>query len=307
MSRVGAVDHRQDMADQAYFRRLSNRIAERPPAGNASSASSSANTPKRNGASGLMTQVQQTPSPSSSKPRQRGSSVGRRSGSQPPTGQSDTEYRNRLRRIQQQAKNLSPMNPAKYAPLLLRAMPSVAGRKCLVLDVDETLVHSTYKPTQRYDLHLPCEVNGGICNIYVSYRPHLMEFLEFAKELFEVVIFTASVDIYCNPLMDKVDPDGRLGAQRLFRDHCSSVNGSYVKDLTLLGRQLDQICIIDNSPVAYLFQPRNAIPIISWFDDPDDTELIDLFPTLRALAEATDVYEVLDEYNARLQPGARDR
>jgi Dullard-like phosphatase family protein len=287
--------------DQAYFRRLSTRIAEKPVGSN-SSTSSQGNTPKRNGATGLMTQVDKGASAAgSSSGRQRSTSVPkRRSTSQTNTQQSESEYKSRLRRIQHQAKNLSPMNPAKYAPLLLRASPSVAGRKCLVLDVDETLVHSSYKPTTRYDVHLPCEVNGGICNIYVSYRPQLKEFLTFVKDLFEVVIFTASVDIYCNPLMDKIDPEGKLGAQRLFRDHCSSVNGSYVKDLSLLGRPLDQICIIDNSPVAYLFQPRNAIPIISWFDDPEDTELIDLMPTLRALAEATDVYEVLDPYNARL-------
>jgi Dullard-like phosphatase family protein len=232
----------------------------------------------------------------------------RRSASQQPTNvaspargaDSETEYRNRLKRIQHQAKNLSPMNPAKYAPLLMRAPQNLSGRKCLVLDVDETLVHSSYKPTVKYDVHLACEVNGSICNIYVSYRPHLKEFLNFVKDLFEVVIFTASVDIYCNPLMDRIDPENKMQAQRLFRDHCSSVNGSYVKDLSLLGRPLEQICIIDNSPVAYLFQPRNAIPIISWFDDPNDTELLDLFPTLRALAEATDVYDVLDPYNARL-------
>jgi RNA polymerase II subunit A small phosphatase-like protein len=277
--------------DSGYFRRLSNRMAEKPPQSGNSSTSSNGATPKRS--SGLMTQVNQGGSSVRSTSK-------RRSSSQAPQQQSESEYKARLRRIQAQAKNLSPMNPAKYAPLLLRALPAVSGRKCLVLDVDETLVHSSYKPTAKYDLHLPCEVNGGVCHIYVSYRPHLRQFLEFVKNLFEVVIFTASVDIYCNPLMDKLDPDGTLGAQRLFRDHCSSVNGSYVKDLSLLGRPLDQICIIDNSPVAYLFQPRNAIPIISWFDDPNDTELTDLMPTLRALAEAPDVYEVLDPYNARL-------
>lgn len=286
--------------DASYFRRLNNKIStDRPGIPGANSSGSSAGTPKRPApANGLMTQVQQTPPASGSAVGRSSSMVKRRAPSQPPP--TESEYKAKLRRIQGQAKNLSPMNPAKYAPLLLRAAPALATRKCLVLDVDETLVHSSYKPTAKYDLHLPCEVNGGICNIYVAYRPHLKTFLDAVKDMFEVVIFTASVDIYCNPLMDKIDPENRLAAQRLFRDHCSSVNGSYVKDLSLLGRPLDQICIVDNSPVAYLFQPRNAIPILSWFDDPNDTELLDLIPTMRALAEATDVYEVLDPYNARL-------
>jgi RNA polymerase II subunit A small phosphatase-like protein len=87
---------------------------------------------------------------------------------------------------------------------------------------------------------------------------------------------------------------------RLFREHCSFTNGAYVKDLSLLGRDLHRVIIADNSPVAYLFQPRNAIPVVSWFDDPRDNELKDMIPWLHRLAEAPDVYPVLDEYRARL-------
>ena len=215
----------------------------------------------------------------------------------------DPAFRDRLKRVQSQAKNLSPMNPAKYAPLLRKSLPGMTGRKTLLLDVDETLVHSTYKPPPVHDLHLECMQGTTVCHIYVSYRPKLFEFLRTVKDWFELVIFTASVEVYCNPLMDRIDPTGELGLQlRLFRDHCSTVNGSYVKDLSLLGRPMDQMAIIDNSPVAYLFQPRNAIPIISWFDDPKDEELIKMLPMLRDLAAAPDVYAVLDPYNAMLPP-----
>ena len=214
----------------------------------------------------------------------------------------DPAYRDRLKRIQQQAKNLSPMNPAKYAPLLRKPFPGMQGRKTLLLDVDETLVHSAYKPPAHYDLHLECVQHNSVCHIYVAFRPKLFEFLRQVKDWFELVIFTASVEVYCNPLMDRVDPNGELGLQlRLFRDHCSTVNGSYVKDLSLIGRPMDQMAIIDNSPVAYLFQPRNAIPIISWFDDQKDEELTKMLPMLRDLAAAPSVYEILDPYNA-MQP-----
>ena len=101
--------------------------------------------------------------------------------------------------------------------------------------------------------------------------------------------------------MDRIDPKGDVVPLRLFRDHCSTVNGSYVKDLSLLGRPLNQMAILDNSPVAYLFQPRNAIPILSWFDDPNDDELMKLLPMLHQLAQAKDVYTVLDPFNADQQ------
>ena len=62
-------------------------------------------------------------------------------------------------------------------------------------------------------------------------------------------------------------------AHRLFREACVYDRGNYVKDLSKLGRDLDRTIIIDNSPASYLFQPQNAIPCSSWFDDKNDTLL----------------------------------
>jgi RNA polymerase II subunit A small phosphatase-like protein len=37
------------------------------------------------------------------------------------------------------------------------------GRKTLVLDLDETLVHSQFKPVENADIILPVEIEGQIC------------------------------------------------------------------------------------------------------------------------------------------------
>lgn len=44
--------------------------------------------------------------------------------------------------------------------------------------------------------------------------------------------------------MDKLDPK-RLCAYRLFREHCTMVNNSFVKDLKRLDRDLKDIIILD--------------------------------------------------------------
>jgi RNA polymerase II subunit A small phosphatase-like protein len=67
----------------------------------------------------------------------------------------------------------------------------------------------------------------------------------------------------------------------------------YVKDLAELGRDLRDVLIIDNSPTAYLFQPDNALPIISWYDDVSDRLLYDYIPFLKALSKVDDVRPVL--------------
>ena len=141
-----------------------------------------------------------------------------------------------------------------------------------MLDLDETLVHSSFKPVDDADIMLPVEIDGQICTIYVLVRPFVDQFLKRMHKLYELVIFTASLSKYAEPLMTHLDPQ-KMCSYLLFREHCTFFNNAYVKDLTRLGRPMKDIIIVDNSPVAYLFQPENAMPAVSWYDDPADTEL----------------------------------
>lgn len=52
--------------------------------------------------------------------------------------------------------------------------------------------------------------------------------------------------------------------------------------------------ILDNSPASYIFHPHNAVPVSSWFNDPHDTELMDLCPFLGDLIHVDDVRGILN-------------
>ena len=97
---------------------------------------------------------------------------------------------------------------------------------------------------------------------------------------------------YADPVLDKVDVHKAV-THRLFRESCYSHRGEYVKDLSMLGRPLADCIILDDSPASYLFNPNNAIPVMTWFNDTHDTELTDLIGLLSDLATVGDVRGIL--------------
>ncbi|XP_066261999.1 carboxy-terminal domain RNA polymerase II polypeptide A small phosphatase 1-like isoform X1 [Euwallacea similis] len=169
-------------------------------------------------------------------------------------------------------------------------------KKCMVIDLDETLVHSSFKPINNADFIVPVEIDGTTHQVYVLKRPHVDEFLKRMGELYECVLFTASLAKYADPVADLLDQWGVFRA-RLFRESCVYYRGNYVKDLNKLGRDLQQIVIVDNSPASYIFHPDNAVPVASWFDDMNDNELLDLIPFFEKLCKMDNVYTVLCNSN----------
>lgn len=175
------------------------------------------------------------------------------------------------------------------------------NKKCLILDLDETLVHSSFKPVSDADFIVPITIEGNVYKVYVLKRPYVDEFLREVAKDYEVVVFTASLSVYANPLLDILDTENVV-SHRLFRESCVLHGQAYVKDLSKIGRKMKDMIIVDNSPLSYAFQPTSAIPITSWFDDRSDRELKDLIPVLQTtLKNQPDVRDILDANNKSFQ------
>lgn len=128
-------------------------------------------------------------------------------------------------------------------------------------------------------------------NIFLRLRPGAEEFLNEMAQLYEIIIFTASVREYGNEVIDKLDPNAKCTI-RLFRENCTLFNGHLVKDLSTLNRDMASTIIIDNNITSFLFQPQNGIHIKSFINDPTDSELIDLIPFLKEMSKLDDVRPV---------------
>ena len=143
--------------------------------------------------------------------------------------------------------------------------------------------------------HMVEVVIGGRSVLYHVYkRPHLDFFLKKVASWYTLVVFTASMPEYADPVIDWIDGGRGVFAKRLFRESCTQAsNGSYMKDLDLIDKDLSRVALVDNSPISYSINPANGIPISGWISDPNDEALLDLLPFLDSLRFTTDVRRVL--------------
>ena len=169
------------------------------------------------------------------------------------------------------------------------------NKKTLVLDIDETIVHSSMLPFPNGShLEIEIKVSGKKYIAYVLKRPYLEQFLNEMSLLFEIIVFTASIAEYAEPLLQELDPN-KIIKYKLNRKHCLFYQGNYIKDLKVIKRPIKDLIIIDNTPIAYALNQENGIPIISWYDNPNDIELLKLIPLLKYLAKVNDVRPIIKQ------------
>lgn len=170
--------------------------------------------------------------------------------------------------------------------LLFFFSTGMVKRKVLVLDLDETLIHSHHegvlrhpsKPEMPPDFILKVTIERHPVRFYVHKRPHVDFFLDVVSfktnaktnyflimifyviqvsKWYELVVFTASMQIYGAAVADKLDNRRGILKRRFYRQHCTPEMGSYTKDLTSVSNDLSSVFILDNSPAAYRAFPGN--------------------------------------------------
>ncbi|KAI8072826.1 NLI interacting factor-like phosphatase-domain-containing protein [Gongronella butleri] len=190
---------------------------------------------------------------------------------------------------------------ADAKPTTNKALQYYKG-KTLVLDLDETLVHSvrlgspeaayTVSPSiKRKKIEVQSDKQSLLYEVYK--RPHVDFFLKTISQWYKVVIFTASMAEYADPVIDWLDQDQTMVSHRYFRQSCVAKDGNYLKDISLAEGDLSKVCLVDNSPIAYDLFKDNGIPIPTWIASPNDDSLLDLLPLLDALRFTSDVRSIL--------------
>ncbi|KAL1242939.1 CTD small phosphatase-like protein 2-A [Trichinella spiralis] len=142
-----------------------------------------------------------------------------------------------------------------------------------VLDLDQTLVHSRSKRKgdPRYKI---VNIPQATRRFYTAVRPCCAEFLESISEFYEVILFTAGTPRYAAAVIDQlVDPEHKYFSNFYYRPDCAPVDHEFVKDLSILGRDLSKTVIMDDNMMSFCCHIDNGILVEPWTGDEEDREL----------------------------------
>ncbi|CAD8047513.1 unnamed protein product [Paramecium sonneborni] len=156
----------------------------------------------------------------------------------------------------------------------------------LVFDLDETLIHCNDNNNDPTDYVIQIQLpNEGTVEARINIRPFCQQMLRLLSSKFELMLFTASYQYYADKVLELIDPEGTIFQYRFYRDSCIEVeDGLFVKDLRIIGnRKLENILLVDNASYSYCYQLDNGVPIIPFYDNKYDKELIFLTDYLMGL------------------------
>ena len=172
----------------------------------------------------------------------------------------------------------------------------------LILDLDETLIYAS----EDSDGFTP---DFKVCGYNVVKRPYLEEFLINCSVNFRIAIWSSASDDYVQEVVNRIMPDsvkpefiwGRSKAT--YRPTTGSVQYEYpelnhyhyikrLKKVKRLGFRLERTLMVDDSEHKLCENYGNAIYVIEFRGEADDTELLILQEYLKGLINCGNVRDV---------------
>ncbi|CAD8174402.1 unnamed protein product [Paramecium pentaurelia] len=178
-------------------------------------------------------------------------------------------------------------------------LPSISLKKTIVFDLDETLIHCNESIKVPGDVILPIRFpTGDVIEASINIRPYAQQVLQTLSRHFELIVFTASHSCYANVVIDYLDPTKQWISHRFFRESCvQTEEGAFIKDLRVIGnRLLSDLVLVDNAAYSFCMQQLNGIPILNFYDNKSDQELLYLQNYLMAMKYAKDVRQFNQQY-----------
>ncbi|XP_006307696.2 mitochondrial import inner membrane translocase subunit TIM50 [Capsella rubella] len=184
--------------------------------------------------------------------------------------------------VEEQVKGFTEPLSEKLLPDL---HPAEQNAFTLVLDLNETLLYTDWKRERGWRTFK---------------RPGVDAFLEHLAKFYEIVVYSDQMDLYVNPVCEKLDPNNYI-RYKLARGCTKYENGKHYRDLSKLNRDPRKILYVSANAFETTLQPENGVPIKPYKLESDDTALLDLIPFLEYVARngPADIRPVLASYERK--------
>ena len=114
-------------------------------------------------------------------------------------------------------------------------------------------------------------------------RNGLFSFLSTIKPFFELILFSIDSQDVSYPIINMIENDKKYFDYKFYKDHCVLYKNNLIKDLTLIGRDLSKIIIVDNNETCFELNKENGIKISSFYGDNNDNKLFELKNILKEI------------------------
>ena len=114
-------------------------------------------------------------------------------------------------------------------------------------------------------------------------RNGLFSFLSTIKPFFELILFSIDSKDFSYPIINMIENDKKYFDYKFYKDHCVLYKNNLIKDLTLIGRDLSKIIIVDNNETCFELNKENGIKISSFYGDNNDNKLFELKNILKEI------------------------
>jgi len=148
------------------------------------------------------------------------------------------------------------------------------GKLTIVLDMDETLLHTTFLTP--FTTHLSFDFVVEYSPDHkrgVTLRPFLLQFIEQGSKCFEFIVFTAGLKEYADPILDHIDPSHTYIKHRLYREATTKLKNTHVKPVEYLNRDIKKVILVDNTIWNLLASPDNSILIPNFYTNRQDVQI----------------------------------
>ena len=137
---------------------------------------------------------------------------------------------------------------------------------CLILSLDKTLCYK------------------NIITNEIILRNGLFSFLSSFKPFYEIISFSTETKDFCDSIINMIEQDKKYFEYNFYKEHCVLYNNNFVKDISLIGRDISKIIIVDNDEKCFGLNKENGIKIKTFNEEnSNDNKLFELKKILKDL------------------------